>query len=27
MAWIVAFIYVRVAAKWDKEAAAIIHGH
>lgn len=27
MAWIVAFIYVRVAAKWDKEAAAVIHGH
>ena len=27
MAWIMAFIYVRVAAKWDKEAAAIIHGH
>ncbi len=27
MAWIVAFIYVRVAAKWDKEAAAVIQGH
>lgn len=27
MAWIMAFIYVRVAAKWDKEAASIIHGH
>jgi uncharacterized membrane protein (DUF485 family) len=24
MAWILAFIYVRVAARWDKEAAAII---
>lgn len=27
MAWIVAFIYVRVAAKWDKESAAIIKGY
>lgn len=27
MAWIVAFIYVRVASKWDKEAAAIIKDH
>jgi uncharacterized membrane protein (DUF485 family) len=27
MAWILAFIYVRVAAKWDREAAAVIHGH
>jgi len=27
MAWIIAFIYVRVAAKWDKEAAEIIKGH
>lgn len=27
MAWIVAFIYVRVAAKWDKEAAAAIADH
>lgn len=27
MAWIVAFIYVRVAAKWDKEAAAIIKNY
>ena len=24
MAWIVAFVYVRVAAKWDREAAAVI---
>lgn len=24
MAWIIAFIYVRVASKWDKEAAAVI---
>lgn len=24
MAWIMAFIYVRVAAKWDREAAAVI---
>ncbi len=27
MAWMVAFVYVRVAAKWDKEAAAVIAGH
>jgi len=27
MAWIMAFIYVRVAAKWDKEAAQVIEGH
>ncbi|WP_395742084.1 DUF485 domain-containing protein [Prosthecobacter sp.] len=27
MAWIMAFIYVRVAAKWDKAAAEVIHGH
>jgi uncharacterized membrane protein (DUF485 family) len=27
MAWIMAFIYVRVAAKWDKEAAQVIDGH
>ena len=27
MAWVMAFLYVRVAAKWDKAAAAIIHGH
>lgn len=26
MAWIMAFIYVRVAAKWDKAAAEVIHG-
>jgi len=25
MAWAIAFIYVRVAAKWDREAAAVIH--
>jgi len=24
MAWIMAFVYVRIAAKWDREAAAII---
>ncbi|HYF34208.1 MAG TPA: DUF485 domain-containing protein [Prosthecobacter sp.] len=24
MAWIMAFVYVRVAAKWDREAAAVI---
>lgn len=24
MAWTMAFIYVRVAAKWDREAAAVI---
>jgi uncharacterized membrane protein (DUF485 family) len=27
MAWIMAFIYVRVAAKWDKAAAEVIDGH
>ncbi len=27
VAWVVAFLYVRVAAKWDKSAAALIHGH
>ncbi|OYW71013.1 MAG: hypothetical protein B7Z37_28975 [Verrucomicrobia bacterium 12-59-8] len=27
MAWVLAFLYVRVAAKWDKAAAAVIHGH
>jgi uncharacterized membrane protein (DUF485 family) len=27
MAWIVAFIYVRKASRWDKEAAAVIKGH
>ncbi|MCF7785227.1 MAG: DUF485 domain-containing protein [Prosthecobacter sp.] len=27
MAWVLAFLYVRVAAKWDKSAAAVIHGH
>jgi uncharacterized membrane protein (DUF485 family) len=27
MAWIMAYLYVRVAAKWDKSAAAVIHGH
>ncbi len=27
MAWIMAFLYVRVAAQWDKSAAAVIHGH
>jgi uncharacterized membrane protein (DUF485 family) len=26
MAWIMAFLYVRVAAKWDKSAASVIHG-
>jgi uncharacterized membrane protein (DUF485 family) len=26
MAWIMAFLYVRVASKWDKAAAAVIHG-
>lgn len=26
MAWIMAFIYVRVASRWDKEAAAVIVG-
>jgi uncharacterized membrane protein (DUF485 family) len=24
MAWIIAFLYVRVAAKWDKLAASVI---
>ena len=24
MAWIMAFVYVRVAARWDREAAAVI---
>lgn len=24
MAWIMAFVYVRVASKWDREAAAVI---
>ena len=24
MAWIIAFLYVRVAAKWDKQAASVI---
>lgn len=27
MAWILAFIYTRKAAQWDKEAAAVIQGH
>ncbi len=27
MAWIIAFIYVRKASAWDKEAAAVIKGH
>ncbi|MBL9177592.1 MAG: DUF485 domain-containing protein [Verrucomicrobiaceae bacterium] len=27
MAWILAFIYTRKAAQWDKEAAAVVHGH
>lgn len=27
MAWIMAFIYVRVAAGWDKSAAEVIHDH
>lgn len=27
MAWVMAWLYVRVAAKWDKLAAAVIHGH
>ncbi|MBK8094988.1 MAG: DUF485 domain-containing protein [Verrucomicrobiaceae bacterium] len=27
MAWALAWIYTRKAAQWDKEAAAIIHGH
>lgn len=27
MAWIIAFIYVRKASRWDKEAAEVIKGH
>lgn len=27
MAWVMAFIYVRVAAQWDKSAAEVIHDH
>ncbi len=27
MAWIVAFIYVRKASRWDKEAAEVIKDH
>lgn len=27
MAWALAFIYTRKAAQWDKEAAAVVHGH
>ena len=27
MAWALAFLYTRKAAQWDKEAAAVIHGH
>jgi uncharacterized membrane protein (DUF485 family) len=27
MAWVIAFIYVRVAAKWDREAADVIKDH
>lgn len=27
MAWIMAFVYVRVAAGWDKSAAEVIHDH
>jgi uncharacterized membrane protein (DUF485 family) len=26
MAWAVAFLYVRKASRWDKEAAAVIEG-
>jgi uncharacterized membrane protein (DUF485 family) len=26
MAWVMAFLYVRVATQWDKAAAAVIHG-
>jgi uncharacterized membrane protein (DUF485 family) len=26
IAWIIAFVYVKVAAGWDKAAAQIIHG-
>ncbi len=27
MAWTVAFLYVRKASRWDKEAADVIKGH
>lgn len=27
MAWVLAFVYVRKAATWDKEAAAVIKDH
>ena len=27
LAWLMAFLYVRAAAAWDKAAAAVIHGH
>lgn len=27
MAWIIAFMYVRKAATWDKEAAAVVKDH
>ncbi|MBL9117388.1 MAG: DUF485 domain-containing protein [Verrucomicrobiaceae bacterium] len=27
VAWIIAFLYMRVAATWDKAAAEIIRGH
>lgn len=27
MAWVMAFIYVRVATGWDKSAAEVIHDH
>ncbi len=27
MAWAMAFVYTRKAAQWDKEAAAVVHGH
>ncbi len=27
MAWIMAFVYVRVAARWDREAAEVIAEH
>jgi uncharacterized membrane protein (DUF485 family) len=27
MSWIMAWLYVRVAAKWDASAASVIHGH
>ena len=26
MAWVMAFLYVRVATQWDKAAASVIHG-